>query len=134
VSDEIRKSKYWLSPGIDVPMHHELEEMMEPRKLGRFYVDCFASEGLFIPTTELMREPPLARLDILEDIRIDVERTRTHALVECFRELQRRKRHPTIAHEIAAFRRACEHLGTEWTADFDGVLLLDQQYRLFGGH
>lgn len=134
VSESNRKSKYWLSPGVDVPTQQELKEMVESRKLGGFYVDWFAEEALFVPTNALMQAHPLTRLNILGDLLIDLDRTYTHAVIEYFRELQRGGANSTVERDIEVFRRICECSRIEWYAELQEAILQDHQYRLFGFH
>ena len=80
--DEIKsRSPYWLSPGIDVPTQEELQLLPSRRALRGFYVDRNAGEAAFVPTDDFMRECPLWRIDVLDDIADALQRTRTHALV-----------------------------------------------------
>ncbi len=81
-----RRSPYWLSPGIDVPTRDEFLLLSSRRTLRGFYVNRDTSESAFVPTADFMRESPLWRIDVLDDIADGLQRTRTHALVACFRE------------------------------------------------
>lgn len=76
-----RRSPYWLSPGIDVPTRDELLSLLSRSTLRGFYVDRDTGESAFVPTTDFMRESPLWRIDVLDDIADGLQRTRTHVSV-----------------------------------------------------
>lgn len=87
------------------------------RPLRGFHVDRFWGEAAFVPTEDFMRESPLWRIDVLDDIAEDIRHTRTHALVACFRECQARGHDVPIARQIEAFREVCKmalHCQTNW--------------------
>ncbi|MEI2763224.1 hypothetical protein [Methanothrix soehngenii] len=65
----------------------ELQLLPSRRALRGFYVDRNAGEAAFVPTDDFMRECPLWRIDVLDDIADALQRTRTHALVSFFRVL-----------------------------------------------
>ena len=89
--DEIKsRSPYWLSPGIDVPTRDELLLLPTRQALRGFYVDRRGGEAAFVPTDDFMRESPLWRIDLLDDIADAMLRTRTHALVAFFQGCQAR--------------------------------------------
>ena len=54
------RSRYWLSPGIDVPTRSEILPGLRPMR--GLYVHLDAGEAVFVPTDEFMRATPLWRL------------------------------------------------------------------------
>lgn len=128
--DEIKsRSPYWLSPGIDVPTQDELLLLPSRRALRGFYVDGDAGEAAFVPTEDFMRESPLWRIDVLDDIADAIQRTRTHALVAYFRECQVRAPNVPMAKQIEAFRKMSDLAGVVLPDELEALLVLDQQFR-----
>ncbi len=128
--DEIKsRSPYWLSPGIDVPTRDELLLLPSRRALHGFYVDWNWGEAAFVPSDDFMRESPLWRIDVLDDIADAIQRTRTHALVAYFRECQARAPHVPMAKQIEAFRKMCDEAGVALPDVLETLLVLDRQFR-----
>lgn len=123
-----KRSPYWLSPGIDVPTRDELLLLLSCRTLRGFYVDRATGESAFVPTADFMRESPLWRIDVLDDIADCIQRTRTHALVAFFRECQDRNHDVPMARLLAAFRGMCQRIGIELPEDLEALLVLDQHF------
>lgn len=123
-----QRSPYWLSPGIDVPTRDELLLLLSRRTLRGFYVDRDTGESAFVPTADFMRESPLWRIDVLDDIADCIQRTRTHALVAFFRECQAKNHDVPMARQLAAFRGMCQRIGIELPDDLEALLVLDQQF------
>lgn len=127
--DEIKsRSPYWLSPGIDVPTRDELLLLPTRQALRGFYVDRRGGEAAFVPTDDFMRESPLWRIDVLDDIADAMLRTRTHALVAFFRGCQARGPDVPMARQIEAFRKVCEEVGVVLPDELEALLVLDQQF------
>ena len=127
--DEIKsRSPYWLSPGIDVPTQEELQLLPSRRAMRGFYVDRDAGEAAFVPTDDFMRECPLWRIDVLDDIADALQRTRTHALVSFFRECQARGHDVPMARQIEAFRKMCQQGDVALPDELEALLVLDQQF------
>ena len=124
-----RRSPYWLSPGIDVPTRDKLLSLLSRSTLRGFYVDRDTVESAFVPTADFMRESPLWRIDVLDDIADGLQRTRTHALVAFFRECQAKNHDVPMARQLAAFRGMCQRIGIELPDDLEALLVLDQQFR-----
>ena len=123
-----RRSPYWLSPGIDVPTRDEFLLLLSRRTLRGFYVDRDTGESAFVPTADFMRETPLWRIDVLDDIANGIQRTRTHALVAFFRECQAKNHDVPIARQFEAFRGMCWRIGVELPDDLEALLVLDQHF------
>lgn len=123
-----RRSPYWLSPGIDVPARDELLLLSSRSTLRGFYVDRDTGESAFVPTADFMRESPLWRIDVLDDIADGLQRTRTHALVAFFRECQAKNHDVPMARQIEAFRWMCWRAGIGLPDDLEALLVLDQQF------
>lgn len=98
-------SPYWLSPGIDVPTRDELLPSFQ--KLHGFYVHRDAGEAMFVPTGDFMRECPLWRIDVLDDLMEAMQRTRIHAVIAYFQECQARTPRVPMVKQIEAFREMC---------------------------
>ena len=123
-----RRSPYWLSPGIDVPTRDEFLLLSSRRTLRGFYVNRDTGESAFVPTADFMRETPLWRIDVLDDIANGIQRTRTHALVAFFRECQAKNHDVPMARQLAAFRGMCQRIGIELPEDLEALLVLDQHF------
>jgi len=124
------RSRYWLSPGIDVPAEEEVRVLSaSPRALRGFYYDRNAGEAVFVPPADFMAESPLWRIDVLDDITADVQRTRTHALVAYFRECSMKRPNVPLSRHFEAFRAVCERAGFDVPDELEALLVLDYQYR-----
>ncbi len=121
-------SPYWLSPGIDVPTREEL--LPGFKKLHGFYVARNAGEATFVPTEDFMRECPLWRIDVLDDILEAMQRTRIHAVVAFFRECQAQAPRAPMPKQMEVFRRMCRERDIALPHELEALLVLDQQ---FGG-
>lgn len=123
-----RRSPYWLSPGIDVPARDEFLLLSSRSTLRGFYVDRDTGESAFVPTADFMRERPLWRIDVLDDIADGLQRTRTHALVAFFRECQAKNHDVPMARQIEAFRWMCRQAAIGLPDNLEALLVLDQQF------
>lgn len=124
------RSRYWLSPGIDVPSADEVSLLSaSPRALRGFYYDRDAGEAVFVPPADFMARGPLWRIDVLDDIAVDLQRTRTHALVAFFRECSMRQPSVPLSRHLEAFRAACENGGIDVPEELEALLVLDHQHR-----
>jgi hypothetical protein len=126
MSEKSERSRYWLSPGVDVPTRDELLPSYE--RLRGFYADRDAGEAAFVPTADFMRECPLWRIDVLGDILQDVEQTRRHALVSLCRECQARVPGVPMERALYAFRSTCDFGGIELPDELEAMLVLDHQF------
>ena len=122
------RSPYWLSPGIDVPTQEEL--LPGFKKMRGFYVARKAGEATFVPTEDFMRECPLWRIDVLDDILEAMQRTRMHAVVAFFRECQGQAPRTPMTKQMEVFRRMCRERDIALPDELEALLVLDQQ---FGG-
>jgi hypothetical protein len=120
------RSRYWLSPGIDVPTRSEILPGLRPMR--GLYVHVDAGEAVFVPTDEFMRAMPLWRLDVLGDIAEAVERTQQHAAVDYFRRLNQRRPDLTMDQRLVAFRRVCDVGGLVLPPSVEALLTLDDQF------
>ncbi len=126
MSDFNERSRYWLSPGIDVPTRSEILPGLRPMR--GLYVHVDAGEAVFVPTDEFMRTTPLWRLDVLGDIAQAIERTQQHAAVDYVRRLKQRRPDLTMEQRLAAFRRVCDEGGAVLPPNVDALLILDDQF------
>ncbi len=111
-----------------MPTRDELLSLLSCSTLRGFYVDRATGESAFVPTADFMRESPLWRIDVLDDIADCIQRTSTHALVAFFRECQARSYDVPLARQIEAFRCMCWRIGVGLPDDLEALLVLDQQF------
>ncbi len=111
MSDLNERSRYWLSPGIDVPTRSEILPGLRPMR--GLYVHLDAGEAVFVPTDEFMRATPLWRLDVLGEIAQAIERTQRHAAVDYFRRINQRRPDLMMDQRLATFRRVCDEGGPD---------------------
>ena len=121
-----KRTKYFLSPGIDVPTMADIWE--GHRHFTGFFVDSDAGEADFVPTDEFMKEHPLWRLDVLQDIALDIAVVFKHAMVEYFRHLSVNWPGKPFTERFAIFEGLCAWIGLRIPAGFDAVLLADEKY------
>ena len=121
-----KPTKYFLSPGIDVPTSVEIFEGYCP--FTGFFVDDDAGEADFVPTAAFMKKHPLWRLDVLQDIALDIEVVFKHAMVEYFRHLSTKWTGKSFHERLAAFEGMCAKLGLRIPDGFDAVLYADEKY------
>lgn len=126
MSDFNKRSRYWLSPGIDVPTRSEILPGLRPMR--GLYAHVDAGEAAFVPTDEFMRATPLCRLDVLGDIAESVERTQQHAAVDYFRRLNQRRPELPMNQRLAAFRRVCDEGGVVLPSNIEALVILDDQF------
>lgn len=125
-SDTNERSRYWLSPGIDVPTRAEVMPGM--RQARGLYISAHAAEAVFVPADEFMRMTPLWRLDVLGDIAEAIERTQRHAALDLFHALARLSPGATLGHRLWAFRQTCEQCGVDLPQNVEALLVLDHQF------
>jgi hypothetical protein len=126
MSDFNERSRYWLSPGVDVPTRREILPGLRPMR--GLYVHVDGGEAVFVPTDEFMGATPLWRLDVLGDIVQAVERTQQHAAVDYFRRFNQRWTDLTMDQRLAAFRRLCAEGGVVLPPNIEALLILDDQF------
>jgi hypothetical protein len=121
-----KRSKYFLSPGVDVPTSEEIWEGHRP--FTGFFVDDDAGEADFVPAAAFMKKHPLWRLDVLQDIALDIEVVFNHAMVEYFRHLSTKWTGKSFPDRVVSFKAVCSKLGLRMPEGFDAVLLADEEY------
>jgi hypothetical protein len=126
MSDFSERSRYWLSPGIDVPTRSEILPGLHPMR--GLYVHVDSGEAVFVPTDEFMRATPLWRLDVLGDIAQAIERTQQHAAVDYFRRLNQCRPDLTMDQRLATFRRVSNEGGVVLPQNVEALLILDDQF------
>lgn len=123
-------SKYWLGPGIDVPTTSDSSRVLsKPRPLPCLFFDKEAGDAAFIPSDDFMSLSPDLRIDMIDDVISDLTRTRTHALVERFREFQANSKNSRFSRQLAAFRFFCETFGIDLPEDLESLLAMDAGFR-----
>ncbi len=93
-----------------------------------FFIDTDGGEGGFIPTDSFMKETPLWRLDVVQDIIDDLKLVQEHATVDLFRDLYRRKPGYPLSFYMEIFEETFqEQLGVTLTEQWREMLRLDYE-------
>ena len=99
------------------------------RRLDGCYVGHDEAEATFVPTKSFMSQPPLWRIDVLQDLMHDFELVRRHAIVEWAQSLAESNPLVDEAVRLRAFREACEQLGIHTPANFEALLVLADRFK-----
>ena len=102
------------------------------RRLDGCYVDEGEGEATFVPPKSFLSQPPLWRIDVLQDLMHDFELARRHAIVEWAQSLAASNPSVDEAVRLRAFRDACEQLGIHMPANFEALLVLAQRFKAAG--
>ena len=89
-------------------------------------------EATFVPPKSFLSQPPLWRIDVLQDLMHDFELVRRHAIVEWAQSLAASNPLVDEAVRLRAFRDACEQLGIHMPANFEALLVLAQRFKAAG--
>ena len=101
----------------------------EARRLDGCYVEEDEGEATFVPPKSFMSQPPLWRIDVLQDLMHDFELVRRHAIVEWAQSLAESNPLVDEAVRLRAFREACEQLGIHMPANFEALLVLADRFK-----
>ena len=89
------------------------------RKLSGCYTEEWCGGGNFVPPDWFMKQEPLWKIDVIQDLVYDLERVRRHALVEFATSLARSNPKVEMAAGLLAFRSVCEQGGLQIPSDLD---------------
>ena len=99
------------------------------RRLDGCYVENDEAEATFVPPRSFMSQPPLWRIDVLQDLMHDFELVRRHAIVEWAQSLAESNPLVDEAVRLRAFREACEQLGIHMPANLEALLMLADRFK-----
>ena len=83
------------------------------------YVQDDEGEATFVPPKSFLSQPPLWRIDVLQDLMYDFELVRRHAIVEWAHSLALSNPQVDEADRLRVFRDACEQLGIHMPENFE---------------
>jgi hypothetical protein len=102
------------------------------RRLEGCYVCDDEAEATFVPSKSFLGQPPLWRIDVLQDLMHDFELVRRHAIVEWAQSLALSNPQVDEADRLRVFREACEQLGVNLPENFEALLVLAEQFNSAG--
>jgi hypothetical protein len=86
-------------------------------------------EATFVPSKSFLSQPPLWRIDVLQDLIYDFELVRRRAIVEWANSLALSNPQVDEADRLRAFRDACEQLGVHIPENFEALLVLAVRFK-----
>jgi hypothetical protein len=86
------------------------------------------AEASFVPSKSFLGQPPLWRIDVLQDLMHDFELVRRHAIVEWAQSLALSNPQVDEADRLRVFREACEQLGIDLPENFEALLVLADRF------
>ena len=98
------------------------------RRLEGCYVCDDEAEATFVPSKSFLGQPPLWRIDVLQDLIHDFEQVRQHAIVEWAQSLALSNPQIDEADRLRVFREACEQLGIDIPENFEALLVLADRF------
>jgi hypothetical protein len=98
------------------------------RRLEGCYVSDDEAEATFVPSKSFLGQPPLWRIDVLQDLIRDFELVRRHAIVEWAQSLALSNPQVAEADRLRVFREACEQLGVHLPENFEALLVLADRF------
>jgi hypothetical protein len=98
------------------------------RRLEGCYVCDDEAEATFVPSRSFLGQPPLWRIDVLQDLMYDFELVRRHAIVEWAQSLALSNPQVDEADRLRVFREACEQLGIHLPENFEALLVLAERF------
>jgi hypothetical protein len=102
------------------------------RRLEGCYVCDDEAEASFVPSKSFLGQPPLWRIDVLQDLMHDFELVRRHAIVEWAQSLALSNPQVDEADRLRVFREACEQLGVHLPENFEALLVLADRFSSAG--
>lgn len=99
------------------------------RRLEGCYVLEDEGEATFVPPKSFLSQPPLWRIDVLQDLIHDFELVRRHAIVEWVQTLALSAPQVDEADRLRVFREACERLGIVIPENFEALLVLAGRFK-----
>ena len=98
------------------------------RRLEGCYVCDDEAEASFVPSKSFLGQPPLWRIDVLQDLIHDFELVRRHAIVEWARSLALSNPQVDEADRLSVFREACDQLGIHIPENLEALLVLADRF------
>jgi hypothetical protein len=98
------------------------------RRFEGCYVCDDEAEASFVPSKSFLGQPPLWRIDVLQDLMHDFELVRRHAIVEWAQSLALSNPQVDEADRLRVFREACEQLGIDLPENFEALLVLADRF------
>jgi len=98
------------------------------RRFEGWYVCDDEAEASFVPSKSFLGQPPLWRIDVLQDLMHDFELVRRHAIVEWAQSLALSNPQVDEADRLRVFREACETLGVHLPENFEALLVLADRF------
>ncbi len=102
------------------------------RQLQGCFVHEDQAEAAFVPPKSFLSQPPLWRIDVLQDLIHDFELVRRHAIVEWAQSLALSNPQIAEADRLRVFRDACERLGINIPENFEAQLVLADRFKTAG--
>ena len=102
------------------------------RRLDGCYVENDEAEATFVPPRSFMSQPPLWRIDVLQDLMHDFELVRRHAILEWAQSLAESNPLVDEADRLCAFRNTCEQLGIHIPENFEALFVLVDRFKTAG--
>jgi len=102
------------------------------RRLDGCYVEEDEGEATFVPSKSFLSQPPLWRIDVLQDLMHDFELVRRHAIMEWAHSLASSDLLVDEADRLRVFREMCEQLGIHIPANFEALLVLADRFKAAG--
>ena len=102
------------------------------RRLEGCYVHYDQGDATFVPPKSFLSQPPLWRIDVLQDLIYDFELVRRHAIVEWAQSIAMSYPKVDEADRLRVFRDACERLGINIPDNFEALLVLADRFKTTG--
>lgn len=102
------------------------------RRLDGCYVEEGEGEATFVPPKSFLSQPPLWRIDVLQDLMHDFELVRRHEIVEWAHSLAASNPSVDESVRLRAFRHACEQLGIHMPENLEALLVLAERFKAAG--
>ena len=102
------------------------------RQLQGCFVHEDQAEATFVPPKPFLNQPPLWRIDVLQDLIHDFELVRRHAIVEWAQSIALSNPQVAEADRLRVFRGACEQLGINIPDNFEALLVLADRFKATG--
>ncbi|MBN8490773.1 MAG: hypothetical protein J0M00_05005 [Burkholderiales bacterium] len=90
------------------------------------------AEATFVPPKSFLNQPPLWRIDVLQDLIHDFELVRRHAIVEWAQSIVLSNPQVAEGDRLRVFRDACEQLGINIPENFEALLVLADRFKPAG--
>lgn len=102
------------------------------RRLEGCYVHDDQGDATFVPPKSFLSQPPLWRIDVLQDLIYDFELVCRHAIVEWAQSIAMSYPKVDEADRLRVFRDACERLGISIPDNFEALLVLADRFKATG--